>query len=298
MAIYGCSDVEHIFDRFFGFLQRYTDVYHTMIEPNDYDSTFMASIKEINSKGFPPGHVRKLVSKMFDKYTFKYMSENQPYLLKCNRLRDKYTTLSNIIINESDKYVTAKLDTVKKERAREFNKIDKTTNDTKSQSASFTINSQIPTSVSKKYTNTHNGGITDNYCWSQTISDVIIEIDCKQLVSKNDVTVKISPTKLLVKTPKFKIEGTWCRNIVNDNEFNWFIQDKCVIVISVDKAEESWWDCLLKGDATIDTQQIESVKMLSDLDEKSQHFICNALSGKTEQNTANYPFIDNGLFKS
>ena len=47
-------------------------------------------------------------------------------------------------------------------------------------------------------------------------------------------------------------------------------QDGQTLVISFEKAVETWWPCVIKGHAEIDTQKVDSTKRVEEYDEETQ----------------------------
>ncbi|OEH74515.1 nuclear movement domain-containing protein [Cyclospora cayetanensis] len=67
-------------------------------------------------------------------------------------------------------------------------------------------------------------------------------------------------------------EGKWCHPIRSSESF-WVLEQKTFLLLTLEKKSELWWDCLVQGDPTIDTQKIESVKRVEDFDEATQGHI-------------------------
>lgn len=114
-----------------------------------------------------------------------------------------------------------------------------------------------------------NGGTTDRYTWTQTLSTVDISIPLKAPVaSSRQCKVDITATSLRVTVAgTVLIEGKLLDK-VKPADCLWTLEDLRAIHITLEKVEGMrWWSCVLEGDATIDTKKIvpENSK-LSDLD--------------------------------
>lgn len=91
-------------------------------------------------------------------------------------------------------------------------------------------------------------------------------------VTSKQLDVKILPTKLKVgvKGQELIIDGELHKKIKVDDSL-WTLESdgaKRTLQLTLQKFEgQNWWDCILKGDAIIDTQKVEPENSkLSDLD--------------------------------
>jgi len=118
-----------------------------------------------------------------------------------------------------------------------------------------------------------NGGRTDNYIWTQVLSDVMVTVPIKAGLRSRDLVVKIDPTTLTVgvKGQSPIIQGDLCDKIDATNA-TWTLEDDPdegrVIALYLPKENKMhWWNCVIKGDPEINTQKIvpENSK-LEDLD--------------------------------
>ena len=117
-----------------------------------------------------------------------------------------------------------------------------------------------------------NGGKTDRYVWTQTLQDVTVTFPVRAgLKSKHlSVAMKADRLKLEIKGEDMLCDGELCQRIKTADS-TWTIENsdegrRVVFYLAKHNGME-WWDCVCKGDATINTRKIvpENSK-LGDLD--------------------------------
>lgn len=125
-----------------------------------------------------------------------------------------------------------------------------------------------------------NGGITDRYVWTQTLTEVHVSIPIDESVTKKDITVQFEEDRLLVaikSLPAPVLDGPWPERIDvhaahQIEECLWtLVGDKGRKVLNLEiakfKTYQGWWNCVVKGEPTIDTSKINpEPSKLSDLD--------------------------------
>ena len=119
-----------------------------------------------------------------------------------------------------------------------------------------------------------NGGITDRYVWTQTLTDLHVVIPVEDKVTKKELTISIEESGLKVQIkgqPKPIIEGAWPEKIDIDDCLWTLVGDKGKKVINIEiakfKTYQGWWNCVVKGEPTIDTSKVNpEPSKLSDLD--------------------------------
>ncbi len=119
-----------------------------------------------------------------------------------------------------------------------------------------------------------NGGTTDKYTWTQTLSELQVNIALPQGIRRaREVRVEITPRGLAVTAVKdgsVVVSGEWHDRILTDGTV-WTMDEengRKVVSLNVLKMNKmNWWNCVLKGDPEIDTQRIQPENSkLSDLD--------------------------------
>ena len=102
-----------------------------------------------------------------------------------------------------------------------------------------------------------NGGTTDTYRWTQTLSDLNVFIPVPEGTRAKDVTVTISKTKLLVglKGKPPLIDGALHALVKSDDCF-WTVEDNKLINVTLHKVNAmEWWNRVIVGDPEIDVRR-------------------------------------------
>jgi hypothetical protein len=117
----------------------------------------------------------------------------------------------------------------------------------------------------------HNGGITDNYTWTQTAYDLTVIIPLPEKTSKKDILIQFKTNRLLVKIHDVIIvEGNLFADILNDSSM-WYISNN-KIEIELDKLKKhDWWKCVIQGHPEIDTTKVRpDSEHVTDLDSETR----------------------------
>ena len=123
--------------------------------------------------------------------------------------------------------------------------------------------------------NSGNGSQTDSYVWTQTLEEVQAVIPIEKGIKARDLTIKLEGDSCLVARKdgsKVYLEGRW-PNKVHVDDSVWTIEEAANGDRSVQmnlmkwRNTQMWWDCLVQGEAPVDTQKINpEPSKLSDLD--------------------------------
>jgi len=117
----------------------------------------------------------------------------------------------------------------------------------------------------------NNGGITENYSWTQSAYDLCVIIPLPENTLKKDIVIQIKTNKLLVKIKDVIIvEGDLFADILNDSSM-WYIS-KNNIEIELDKLKKhDWWKCVIIGHPEIDTTKVRpDSEHITDLDSETR----------------------------
>ena len=120
-----------------------------------------------------------------------------------------------------------------------------------------------------------NGGATDHYVWTQTLSEVSVNVPMPPGTTGKMVDVKIGVTSLKVgvKGQPLIVDGKLHKRVKLDDCF-WTLDDGAV---SIDLSKENgmeWWKCVVAGDAEIDTQKVQPENSkLGDLDGETRQTV-------------------------
>lgn len=127
-----------------------------------------------------------------------------------------------------------------------------------------------------------NGGTTDKYTWTQTLEEVVVLIRVPPdltsktlLVDLQDNNVKIASK---VGDKAVILSGEWHKTILTTTA-TWTLEpadkEAKLLTLYIPKKEKmNWWNCVLKGDPTIDTQAVEPENSkLDDLDSSTRQTV-------------------------
>jgi len=116
-----------------------------------------------------------------------------------------------------------------------------------------------------------NGGRTDKYIWTQTLSDISVNIFVPDGVPSKQIRVNCTPTHLTVVAAGQEVLSGPLHKRVKPDELVWkmdTVEGRRCVAMDVEKHDGmNWWSCILEGESEIDTKKIvpENSK-LSDLD--------------------------------
>lgn len=119
---------------------------------------------------------------------------------------------------------------------------------------------------------TYNGDTTEKYAWSQSISEVTMQIPIPEGTTAKDILVIIKAkhfTVHLKKDPKPIIDGDLQERVKVEDSF-WSIEDKKYLNVTFEKAYEAIWKTVIVGDKEIDTKTVDNSKKLEEFDLETQ----------------------------
>jgi len=224
------GDVVSFVDTIFGFLYRRTDFFHL----NDQNARKI---------GFPAGVARKVTLQVFDRY------ERQ------SRYDEQMTALNNVATCDVD--VPAAVEEVHIPSGIVSSPPPRTT--------PVKANRRGPTSDE-----CYNGADRGRYRWSQTLADVDVRCDVSAGVCR------AKQLRVFIESQHLRIQvrdgETWTTMLdkslphkVNRKESVWSLIPGDHIHMSLEKAEERWWDRLFTCDPPIDTRAIDTTTEPSNL---------------------------------
>ena len=242
--------MEPFFDHLFNFLFRRTDFYITMKSPTD-------------KMGFTSGRAEMIVRDAFKKYET---------LAKARELRAQQPPRQSTKSHENTSKLTLtqqlEVDKVKVEK-----KVVASPHN--SQSTTLPDDSGVKGSSSevlpRDTEDTYNGGVTDKYRWSQTLTELDVLVDLPAGSKAKDVTVVIENTHLKVFVTKLQeeilIRGELPYKVLTDSSI-WMVESG-VIHISLEKAKGRMWGHVFVGEEEIDLTKVEAIQEIEDLDPES-----------------------------
>mmetsp|Transcript_2287 Transcript_2287/g.3073 ORF Transcript_2287/g.3073 Transcript_2287/m.3073 type:complete len:332 (+) Transcript_2287:149-1144(+) len=121
-----------------------------------------------------------------------------------------------------------------------------------------------------------NGGITDKYVWTQTLSELNVTVPVPEGTKSRQILVDIKKKKLTVglKGQPPIVEGELHKAIKLDDSF-WTLEDNKEVAINLQKENGmEWWKCVIVGDPEINTQKVQPENSkLSDLDGETRQTV-------------------------
>ena len=258
--------MEPFLDHAFNFLFRRTDFFITMKTATD-------------KMGFPPGKAEMMVREAFKKYETKAkvreLRSQQPIKQKKEGVKkniDKSATANTDSHPETDKSDSShNLPQTSNSKAiqKQFTDIETVTKPPR-------IENEESKAGETQYENsgdTYNGGVTDKYSWSQTVSELDIQIPLPSGTKAKNVNVLIKSTHLRVAVVKpdqewILIDGDLPYKVLTESSM-WLVESGSIHV-SLDKAQERMWGCVIEGEKEIDLTKVEALRDMSELDSESQ----------------------------
>ena len=274
------GDLDSLLKSFFGFLHRKTDLYI------EQQGTHYAM-------GFGPGEAKQKVIKAFQKFPYKKgdslkvkgkapepSAPNRPQFVEVEPVHPNATSSTKSKSTTSSS--TTNNPTISASGTG-------TTGETKSTATTSTETTDTPTTTTTSKTNKNagptvklteegkqipvgNGGVTDRYYWTQTLHEVTIYVAVPPGTRAKDIQFQITSKSInlsLKGNAEPLINGT-LGGTNKHHEAMWALEDREVIVLTLEKVVETWWRCIVKGDAEIDTQKVDSTRQVSDYDAETQ----------------------------
>jgi len=121
-----------------------------------------------------------------------------------------------------------------------------------------------------------NGGTTEKYSWSQSLSEVTQNIFLPPGTKSKMLDVDIRNTSLKIKIKgqsDILVEGTFHKRIIVDDSI-WTVEDGNLVLSLQKENKMEWWKCVLVGDAEINTQKVQPENSkLNDLDSETRQTV-------------------------
>mmetsp|Transcript_80089 Transcript_80089/g.179229 ORF Transcript_80089/g.179229 Transcript_80089/m.179229 type:complete len:361 (-) Transcript_80089:70-1152(-) len=256
------KDVEELSHSVLSFFERRTDLFHVMETGNE-------------RMGFMPGVAEKMFFKHFHFFQHKYWSRTQPHIL--DRLAEQTRVAAGEAGTEADATGGAAGSEAQPSQpagggGQEPREAQPAHADKAEPSApSEETQSALPEKTRKmmRHISTWNGAVTDKYYWSQSLSEVTLEVEVEECRAK-DIEVSVTSTRLCIKCKgKTVLEGKLHEKVTSE-ETIWHLEENKQVVLSLEKGRETWWKCVLEGDEEIDTTKVESTRSMEEYDGETQ----------------------------
>ena len=118
---------------------------------------------------------------------------------------------------------------------------------------------------------TYNGAKTSKYNWSQSITNVDVQVKLPEgtVAKMLKVDIKASSIKVTLKSAAASdppiMEGQFDGKVKPEDSF-WSVEEKKYLNLNLEKAGEAIWKTVLKGDEEIDTTKVDNSKRIDEFD--------------------------------
>jgi len=267
------KNVEELNYSILSFFERRTDLFHIMETSSD-------------RMGFGPGVAEKMVMKHFRHCQEKYFARCQPHLLyqpdeeaapagdsggtgECD---DQAAVAASTSLSSSAAAPAIRPTAASQAPSGGYpGASSSSTAEASKGTKEPDAEPALPESTRKmmRHISTWNGAVTDNYHWSQSIAEVILEIQVEAGSTSKDIKADISSTRLSLRCKgNIIIEGKLYEKVLSDDAI-WYLEDN-KIVLTIEKQRQTWWKCVLEGDEEIDTTKVESTRTMDEYDGETQ----------------------------
>lgn len=248
------GSIEAILDSFFGFLQRKTDFFTGAQDEAAAEQLVMKYYKKHWKGGLKRRQEQQEKNRIADEERKKRKEEQQKkdeeeYLKKQAEAAAAKPKIEEVSEEEASQIKASKKEPKDGEEAAE-------------DAAEAESESKEPPPVG-------NGGTTDKYYWTQTLSALEVFVHVRPGVKAKQIVCEIGneTLQLGIKGEPFLLNGKMHAKVKPD-DCMWTLVDNKIVQITLEKFDSmKWWSNVMEGDASIDTKKIvpENSK-LSDLD--------------------------------
>lgn len=272
------GDLRQLMYAFFSFLHRRTDFY--VIRPSGSSS----------SMGFQEGEAEQILLAAFRQFPLVKIPSDGASSTKHSG--DGVQSSSTTITSEcsSTNSSNEQASRIMKQPVDEGNKVhdDATTNNVREETQQ--LMSTARRSEEGKQIPVGNGGRTERYQWTQTISEITVITTLPKGTRAKDLQVTIRPTSVSVlqkdamaATPDgaFLLDGDLVERI-RPEESTWTIESNALL-LTLEKVKKTWWATVFVGDDEIDTHLIDSTQKISDYDESTQGALRKIMFDQNQQ---------------
>mmetsp|Transcript_155576 Transcript_155576/g.270689 ORF Transcript_155576/g.270689 Transcript_155576/m.270689 type:complete len:338 (-) Transcript_155576:128-1141(-) len=254
------GSIESILDTFFGFLQRKTDFFTGAQDENAAEQLVLKYYKKHWKAGRKRREEQQEKNRLADeerkkRAEAKKQKDEEEYRRKMEEKKKQEEEQPKI--EEITEEEAAEIKESKKEKKEEDAEGDEEKEDGDKEE-----DSKEPPPLG-------NGGKTDKYTWTQTLSALEVYVDVRPGVKAKQIICDIGgeTMKVGIKGEEMILSGK-LHSKVKPDDCTWVLQDNKVVQITLEKFDNmKWWSCVMQGDPGIDTKKIvpENSK-LSDLD--------------------------------
>mmetsp|Transcript_54529 Transcript_54529/g.127449 ORF Transcript_54529/g.127449 Transcript_54529/m.127449 type:complete len:340 (-) Transcript_54529:86-1105(-) len=257
------GSIDNILDAFFGFLQRKTDFFTGAQDEQAAEALIMKYYKKHWKVGQKRRQEQQEKNRIADEERKRRAEEK--------RVKDEeeYRKLQEEKKAKGEEKIQEVTDE-EAERIKAGKKGDTVEAPASSEEASKEVaNDDAEDEDNKDPPPAGNGGQTDKYTWTQTLSALEVHVPVRPGVKAKQVVCDIQGEKLKVgvKGEELILDGK-LHSKVKPDDCMWTLVDNKIVQITLEKLDAmKWWSAVMEGDVGIDTKKIvpENSK-LSDLD--------------------------------
>lgn len=264
-----CGDIHNLMNYFFSFLLRKTDFYYSAPNLQQCETLVLTALRKHYEQKDEYMQAIKREHKMKDEEKKKRLEEINRVKLDSKQMKKD---------EKEKKKITSEILPTKEAAKKERQKIIENEED-----ESDGTNESPPLG---------NGGTTDKYIWTQTLGALDVHIITNERITKDNISLKLTNTKLFVKVnDRVIIDGEFYKKIKCD-ESMWYVEDDQIHLVIEKHNKMEWWSTVIKGDPEIDVKKIvpENSK-LTDLDSETRSVVEKMLYDQ-RQKAANLPTSD------
>lgn len=136
-----------------------------------------------------------------------------------------------------------------------------------------------------------NGGATSEFRWTQTLEEVTVIVapptgtrgkDMNVTLKSNFVGVKMKKPLEGEPGPRIILDSKDLSNKIQASESTWSLEGGVMLVV-LQKAKKSWWECVFEGDPKIDTTLVDSRRRIDEYDDSTQGAIRRILFDQRQE---------------
>lgn len=253
------GSVDGIFDTFFGFLLRKTDFFTSAQDEASAEAIVTKYFKKHWKAGLKKRQEMQEKNRIADEER-KQRAEEQKRKDEAEYQRNQ----DELAKKRKEDEEAPKIEEVTEEEAAQI-KADKVGQKSKEGDEEKEADEED----SKQPPPLGNGGTTDKYTWTQTLSSLEVYVHVRPGVKAKQIVcdIGVETLKLGVKGEPLILEGKMHSKVKPDDSM-WTLVDSKIVQITLEKLDGmKWWSGVMRGDPEIDTKKIvPENSQLSDLD--------------------------------
>jgi len=266
--------IEELFDTFFGFLRRKTDFFSKKEQAEQLVLTAFRKHRAIVEEA---EREKKRKEEQERREREKKLKEEQERAAQIKRGKAG-PTVEEVTDEEAEQFELEKKRKLEAEKAAATTAEIPKAKEPEAAPATKTVETQVSQEIKSEglQPNIGNGGQTDTYLWTQTLSELEVRVPVPKGTVGRQLNVEIKKTHLKVglKGQPPLLDGELHKPVKPDDSF-WTIEDNEVVVLQLQKTKGmEWWNCVLVGEPVVDTTKVQPENSkLGDLDGETRAMV-------------------------